>query len=109
MPLAHGDFGGLGRRRGYRPRADVASVANPERKHPMTFPLRDGVAVLTGAAMGIGAALANCLASRGCHLALVDRDREGLAVVAAAARGTGGQASEPAGGLAGPPAPEMVR
>jgi short-subunit dehydrogenase len=52
----------------------------------MTFPLRDGVAVVTGAANGIGAALAMQLASRGCHLALVDRDRDALAAVVAAAK-----------------------
>jgi short-subunit dehydrogenase len=52
----------------------------------MTFPLRDGVAVVTGAAKGIGAALAMALASRGCHLALVDRDRDALATVVAAAK-----------------------
>ncbi len=54
----------------------------------MTFPLRDGVAVVTGAAKGIGAALAMRLASRGCRLALVDRDRDALAAVASAARRT---------------------
>jgi short-subunit dehydrogenase len=52
----------------------------------MTFPLRDGVAVVTGAAKGIGAALAMALASRGCRLALVDRDRDALAAVVAAAK-----------------------
>ena len=41
-----------------------------------------GTAVVTGAASGIGAALAGALASRGSHLVLVDRDGEGLAGVA---------------------------
>lgn len=41
--------------------------------------LRDGVAVITGAASGIGAALAGVLAGRGMCLALVDRDAAGLA------------------------------
>ncbi|MEK8050849.1 SDR family NAD(P)-dependent oxidoreductase [Ideonella sp. DXS22W] len=44
--------------------------------------LRDGVAVLTGAASGIGAALAVELARQGMHLALVDRDAAGLAAAA---------------------------
>ena len=48
--------------------------------------LRGGVAVLTGAASGIGAALAPLLAERGMHLALVDRDGPGLDTVAATAR-----------------------
>ena len=42
-----------------------------------------GTAVLTGAASGIGKALAMDLASRGSHLALIDRDGPGLDSVAA--------------------------
>lgn len=40
--------------------------------------LDNQVAVLTGAASGIGRALAEQLAGKGCHLALVDRDETGL-------------------------------
>ena len=58
------------------------------------FPLVDGVAVLTGAASGIGRSLALNLAGRGCALALVDRDSAGLASVAAAARQEGVVVSE---------------
>ncbi|MBV9503926.1 MAG: SDR family NAD(P)-dependent oxidoreductase [Acidobacteriia bacterium] len=46
------------------------------------FSLRNGVAVITGAAGGIGRALAFVMAERGCRLALADRDPEGLAAVA---------------------------
>lgn len=42
------------------------------------FPLRGGVGLITGAASGIGAALALALARKGCALALVDRDADGL-------------------------------
>ena len=40
--------------------------------------LRDRVAIVTGAASGIGRAVAISLAQRGCHVALVDRDAAGL-------------------------------
>jgi len=48
--------------------------------------LKGKTAVITGAASGIGEALAMKLAGRGAHLILVDRDGEGLARVADAAR-----------------------
>src|SRR5262249_15080192 len=67
--------------------AGCAKLANPiERNCAMTFPLRDAVAVVTGAAGGIGAALTLELASRGCHRALVERDRDALAAVVPAAK-----------------------
>ena len=53
---------------------------------PDTLDLRDGVAVLTGAGSGIGAALSLQLAARGCHLALVDINRAGLEATAAQVR-----------------------
>lgn len=55
----------------------------------MTLPLRDAVAVVTGAASGIGRATALELARRGTHLALADRNAEGLAAAADAARRAG--------------------
>ena len=51
--------------------------------------LRGGVVVLTGAASGIGAALAGNLARRGMHLALVDLNAAGLEATAAQARAAG--------------------
>jgi short-subunit dehydrogenase len=57
----------------------------------MTFILRDHVVVLTGAASGIGAALAHSLASKGANLALIDRDGHGLDAVAETIRRSGGQ------------------
>jgi short-subunit dehydrogenase len=45
-----------------------------------------GTAVVTGAASGIGEALAHALARRGSHLVLLDRDAERLSGVAAAIR-----------------------
>lgn len=47
------------------------------------FPLSGSVALVTGAASGIGAALAMGLAGRGCSLFLIDRDAEGLSAIAA--------------------------
>jgi len=51
--------------------------------------LRGGVAVITGAASGIGAALAVDLARRGMHLALVDLNAAGLEATATQARAAG--------------------
>jgi short-subunit dehydrogenase len=55
--------------------------------------LRDAVAVVTGAASGIGRATALALAGRGAHLALVDRNGPGLEETAAMAEGSGVRAS----------------
>ena len=60
----------------------------------MRFPLRGGVAVVTGAASGIGAALAEALAGRGCDLALADVNAAGMGEKAARARRQGVRVSE---------------
>lgn len=60
----------------------------------MEFELEDSVAVVTGAAQGIGAALAKELAGRGCHLALVDCDAKQLAETARSVRAFGVKVSE---------------
>jgi NAD(P)-dependent dehydrogenase (short-subunit alcohol dehydrogenase family) len=54
--------------------------------------LTDRVAVVTGAAQGIGEACALGLARFGAHLALCDRDAEGLAATAAAVEALGRRA-----------------
>ncbi|QGY02734.1 SDR family NAD(P)-dependent oxidoreductase [Methylobacterium mesophilicum SR1.6/6] len=53
------------------------------------FQLAGAVALITGAASGIGAALTTGLAARGCSLLLVDRDSIGLEAVASQARSRG--------------------
>lgn len=58
------------------------------------FVLRGKTALVTGAASGIGAAIAQALARRGCALALADRDAEGLAATVQAARAAGAAVSE---------------
>lgn len=55
--------------------------------------LRDRVAVVTGAASGIGRATSELLARRGCDLALVDIDETGLAETAARVQAAGRKAS----------------
>src|SRR6202521_5230706 len=45
--------------------------------------IRGAAAAITGAASGIGRALAQELAARGCDLALADRDEAGLQTLAA--------------------------
>jgi short-subunit dehydrogenase len=55
--------------------------------------LRDRVAVVTGAASGIGSALAEVLARRGCDLALADVDAAGLAGTAGRVRAAGRRAT----------------
>lgn len=67
-----------------------------------TLDPRNGVAVITGAASGIGAALALQLAARGCHLALVDREPAGLDHTTAIARNLGVQVSSHLQDLADP-------
>lgn len=47
--------------------------------------LKDRTAIITGAASGIGRAIAHSLARRGCHLALADVNEAGLAETAQAA------------------------
>jgi short-subunit dehydrogenase len=58
------------------------------------FALAGSVAVITGAAGGIGRSLALNLARRGCALALVDRDETGLTATAEVARQLGPVVSE---------------
>lgn len=53
---------------------------------------KDKVAIVTGAATGIGEAVARELASRGTRLLLMDKDGEGAESVAGAIRGQGGHA-----------------
>ncbi|WP_434810829.1 SDR family NAD(P)-dependent oxidoreductase [Microbacterium sp. bgisy189] len=51
--------------------------------------VRGATSVITGAASGMGAAVARQLAARGARVALVDRNADGLAAVAASLSGTG--------------------
>ena len=53
--------------------------------------LQDRVAIVTGAASGIGAASAMLFAAEGAKVALVDQDKEGLGQVAAALEARGSQ------------------
>ncbi len=62
----------------------------------MTNALRtfnDGVAIITGAASGIGKALAELLAARGCQVVLADIDGDDVEIVAKQIRDRGGRGS----------------
>jgi len=56
------------------------------------FRLRGRAAIVTGAASGIGAAIAEVLAAAGARVALADVDREGAETVAQGIRAAGGEA-----------------
>jgi short-subunit dehydrogenase len=68
------------------------------------YTFEGGTAVVTGAASGIGAALAAGLAGRGSHLVLLDRDADGLAAVAARVRAAPVRVAEHVADLADPAA-----
>jgi short-subunit dehydrogenase len=78
-----------------------------------TLSLKDAVAVVTGAAGGIGGAIALNLARRGCRLALADYKPEPLAQTATAARASGVEVSEHVFDIADPDAiaalPDLVQ
>jgi NAD(P)-dependent dehydrogenase (short-subunit alcohol dehydrogenase family) len=57
--------------------------------------IRGAAAAVTGAASGIGRALALELAARGCDLAIADRDHAGLQAVAAEIAKAGGANGQP--------------
>src|ERR1051325_2933507 len=70
--------------------------------------LRDKVALITGAASGIGAATAVVFAQEGAKVALADLQPANLEPVAAPVKGAGGEALVVGGDGTGRPAPQGV-
>ena len=62
--------------------------------------LTDKVAIITGAASGIGAGTAALFAEHGARLMLIDRDREGLAAISSSLAATGAQVRSVCGDVA---------
>ena len=70
-------------------RAPAADRLSAMPLDPSSILLTDRVALVTGAAVGIGEAIALTLARFGADLAICDRDQENLASTALAIEGTG--------------------
>ncbi|HEX7095252.1 MAG TPA: SDR family oxidoreductase [Acidimicrobiales bacterium] len=68
---------------------DTPSIWETRTLDPDAVLLTDRVAVVTGAARGIGEAIALALARFGAHVAMCDRDADGLAATAEAVEGIG--------------------
>lgn len=70
--------------------------------------LADKVVLVTGAARGIGRAIALCASAEGASLFLTDRDERGVRETLAAIEGAGGRAHALAGDLTAPEFPERL-
>jgi NAD(P)-dependent dehydrogenase (short-subunit alcohol dehydrogenase family) len=71
--------------------------------------LRDKVAVITGAASGIGRAIARALADRGAHIVAVDLDNDGIQALAGELRDQGATALPQRADVSDPQAFERIR
>jgi NAD(P)-dependent dehydrogenase (short-subunit alcohol dehydrogenase family) len=74
-------------------RRALRKTMTDKRKLPEFFPLKDKIAAVTGAARGIGEAVAHALARRGATVVLAARERSRLATVVAAIESEKGRAA----------------
>jgi 3-oxoacyl-[acyl-carrier protein] reductase len=72
---------------------DIVDRETPLKGHGMTQSLHQRTAIITGAASGIGAAIADAYAAEGAHLFLADLDAEGAEATRARALAAGARAT----------------
>ncbi|MQA14613.1 MAG: SDR family oxidoreductase [Pseudonocardiaceae bacterium] len=83
-------------------------MSGPRRLSALSRSVAGRVAIVTGAASGMGRATAHLLVDEGAAVGVVDRDADGLARVADEIRAVGGRVHEVVGDVADPAVPDRA-